>query len=79
MNIEIHPRDIGPHDEPGPFNGTPAEAIQLGEHMCEPMPRVGERIRFRGRTYTVDEIVHDYGRGVIELHCRRWPAKEVAP
>lgn len=78
MKIEIHPRDITPHD-PGPFCGTPADPILLADHLSAPLPRIGERIRLRGRSYTVDEIVHDYGRGVIELHCRRWPAKEVAP
>lgn len=78
MKIEIHPRDITPHD-PGPFCGTPAEVVEVAQRLPDPLPRAGERIRFRGRSYTVDEIVHDYGRGVIELHCRRWPAKAVAP
>ena len=77
MRIEIIPYDITPNDEPGPFCGTPGEAVPLPTWIVR-APGVGERLVWQGRAYTVDEVTRNYDRGVIVLRARRWPAK-VAP
>lgn len=77
MRIEIHPYDITRHDEPGPFCGTPGEVVPLPTWIA-PAPRIGERLVWQERAYTVDEVTRDYDRGVVTIRARRWPEK-VAP
>lgn len=82
MRIIIHPRDVS-IDEPGAgvYAGRPGDAVVLPAELLahDPLPRVGERIVWGGRTYTVDAVTHDYEMEVIDIRARRWPAKEVAP